>query len=319
MTPAPTTASPPTAAPPTADPFRVGVCTLFEGDYHLGVAALLNSLHAGGFRGRFWVGYRGPLPPWLQPGDLGGVDVRPVELGDGLHLSHRKPAFMADLLRRDPDAAGVCYFDPDIVNLAAWRFYADWVSHGVAVCEDCTFPRLPATHPWRPHWRALLDAMGRPVRHERDDYLNSGFVGVSRGHAAFLDDWAAAMAAVDRLPGVNPADIRAGVRADPFCVLDQDALNVAAMATDVPLSVIGPDGMGFTPGGFVMLHAVGRCKPWRCRYVRQLARYGGGPGAADRAFWRHVRGVADPLPARRVAAARADLLLATVLSRFYGR
>ena len=40
-------------------------CTVCSGNYHYGVAALANSLHAVGYVGNFWIGYQGDLPPWV--------------------------------------------------------------------------------------------------------------------------------------------------------------------------------------------------------------------------------------------------------------
>jgi hypothetical protein len=42
------------------------ICTLSEGDYHHGVATLINSLINVGYDGHFWLGYRGELPAWIR-------------------------------------------------------------------------------------------------------------------------------------------------------------------------------------------------------------------------------------------------------------
>jgi hypothetical protein len=44
---------------------KISLCTLFERNYHFGVAALSNSLIASGYSGDLWVGYRGALPGWI--------------------------------------------------------------------------------------------------------------------------------------------------------------------------------------------------------------------------------------------------------------
>ena len=45
---------------------RAIVCTLFEGSYGIGLAALVNSLAAAGYKGKIYVGFRGALPYWAK-------------------------------------------------------------------------------------------------------------------------------------------------------------------------------------------------------------------------------------------------------------
>ena len=58
------------------------ICSLFEGDFHFGLATLINSIVRGGFKGLFWIGCRGELPPWTRP--LKRRDDGLFEVGEAL-------------------------------------------------------------------------------------------------------------------------------------------------------------------------------------------------------------------------------------------
>jgi hypothetical protein len=84
------------------------VCTQFEGDYHYGAAALINSLYKAGFRGELYAGYKGELPYWaskskestilddtnhtLQVAE--GLQVNFIKIKSSSHLTNYKPDFM---------------------------------------------------------------------------------------------------------------------------------------------------------------------------------------------------------------------------------
>src|SRR5580658_22604 len=95
------------------------ICTLYEGDYHFGLAALINSIVRGGFRGLFWVGYRGELPPWtaqLQRRPDGLYQVGEALLGFELinrsgHFTQFKPEFMSTIIDRRIVRKYLWYFD----------------------------------------------------------------------------------------------------------------------------------------------------------------------------------------------------------------
>src|ERR1700749_3152021 len=103
---------------------RATVCTVAEGQYHFGVAALCNSLYRHGYRGRVWVGYRGALPGWAEdPVDCGAwheravapdFTVRFVPVEGAWHLANCKPMLLRRILEAlAPDAKGLIYFDSD--------------------------------------------------------------------------------------------------------------------------------------------------------------------------------------------------------------
>ena len=99
------------------------ICTLFEGNYHYGVAALSNSLYRKKFRGSIYVGYRGKLPDWansakdttsfewngsktLEVGE--GMQVHFLPLDTDYHFANYKPLYMLRLFDGPAtDAEGV--------------------------------------------------------------------------------------------------------------------------------------------------------------------------------------------------------------------
>lgn len=299
-------------------------CTLFSGDYHFGAGALANSLYRSGFRGTMLLGYQPPLPPWASTARQAGTDtllqlapdfvLRFVAWPTRHNLSLEKPRFMLHALDvLAPEAQGVLFFDADIVVKASWSFFENWIALGAAVCLDVGYPIVPANHPWRKAWR---DLAAGPC-HDLDYYVNSGFVGLSRAHRALASNWALM---IDRFleSRHEPIDtVKFDARESAFTG-DQDMLNAALMATDVPLSIIGRDGMDFIPGGFLMSHAIEEPKPWRRRFIASA--FGGRPpSAAEKAYWRCVEAPIRLFPAATVAATRASIRVASSIGRFYSR
>lgn len=310
------------------------VCTLFEGSYHLGLAALTNSLHKAGFRGSLYAGYRGALPTWAPPSSnlrsasIGATSV--FNVADGLeivfialntehHLSNYKPWFMSELLDGPAaDADALFYFDPDICVVEDWSFFTDWVSCGIALCEDVNSP-LPDLHPRRVGWRRFFAQSGVALSHRRSEYINSGFVGVARSEALFLKRWieltqlmAAATGTLRAAAFSGAADFDSIGFAGCFDRSDQDALNAALETWDGHVSVIGQEAMAFKAGAALMPHAIGVGKPWQRNYLRGALR-GNAPRLADKAFWAHVKTPISPYPWLRRIVKRLDLVVASAL------
>jgi len=318
------------------------VCTLFEGDYHYGVAALLHSLHNQGFKGRMFAGYRGALPTWAGaalPFDLPfwpGASVLKVSpdcslyflpLATSAHFTNIKPDFMLDLFAQEQlGVEGLLYLDPDICLVRPWQFVADWLSCGVTLCEDVNSP-MSATHPRRIGWQRYFAQYGITLNPSRSDaYVNGGCVGVSRAQLQFLENWKLlGQHMAEAIGGLSVAKLTNGQSfskkgfANCFDCSDQDVLNAAiTMTSSVDCSVLPKSAMGFSRGDHVLPHALGPRKPWRRRYVREaLAAWA--PTAADKAFWKSIEGPLNAMPDAMIARRRRQLSLATLIARFYRR
>jgi hypothetical protein len=303
------------------------VCTLFEGHYHYGVGALANSLYAQGFRGTIYVGYRGSLPPWVgnvsancKPTEytpLEGLTLQFVSLTTKVHLTNFKPDFMLSLWQeRCPDADALFYFDPDIVIRCRWQFFEEWVQGGVGLCEDVNSP-MPSSHPIRNAWREYYKQFGRKLDNPLGIYINGGFIGVKSEQRSFLQEWYQIQQEMSPA-AENMMDWSIQDRTFKFCKTDQDALNIAAMATEVPLSVIGQDGMDFQygGGGYVMSHAIGGGKPWRKKMLVHAILKASGPSRADRAFYSFAQHPIRLFSPGSLLLRKLDLKLAAAIGRY---
>ncbi len=302
------------------------ICTLFEGDYEFGVAVLLNSIVQRGFRGLFWVGFRGALPAWtagLSKTADGQFQVGEARLAfevleSSHHFSQYKPEFMISLFERGIARDRLWYFDPDITVRCDWSFYQKWIRHGVCLCQEITMGTMPSDHPIRLEWINLARqvGMGDPVR-KQERYYNSGFVGLEKAKIGFLQMWKSASRLAD-LAGVNQGHFLHQNRAETFYTVDQDTMNISTMYSETPFSTVGPEGMGWMTGGFTMYHTLGSMKPWRKRFFLEALK-GDPPVGGDRHFISCADGPIQPYSAARLRGLRFSLKLAGLIGRFYRR
>lgn len=304
------------------------VCTLFEGNYHYGVGALVNSLCALGFCGEIYAGYRGPLPPWTESrvrGNGSGTifDVSSqcrihfVPLETPLHLNNYKPHFMLRLMNDlCPDETAFFYFDPDIVLRARWSFFEQWVSHGIALCEDVNH-YLPRQHPIRLSWKKYAFEHGLTVRQELEKFYNGGFIGVRREHHDFLDVWKQ-LFELRAAEGIDLSRFELDGFEYPYLFLDQDLMNLALMLVPHPVTGVGPEGMDFQPGGYVMSHSAGDTKSWRKRFVLEALR-GRAPSLTDKKFLEYTQSPIRLYSPRQLATRRLGVKVGSAIGRFYRR
>jgi len=270
---------------------KSAICTLFEGNYHYGVGALVNSLCKVGFCGTVFAGYRGDLPPWtglLNPHKnkeghtlaqvTESISITFVPMTSTWHLTNLKPDLMLEVLEKFSEVEQIFYFDPDIVCLASWSFFEQWADEGVAVVIDGNFP-MPQKNPIRRAWHRYFERHGMKFAGTANDYyFNGGFLGVARRDIGFLEVWKKIHELIEpedilHLPmGLGGAAEYKQRRAYPFWLRDQDALNVAADLEGMNISPMGWEAMGWKQPYEFMLHACGSPKPWVDTVLREALR-----------------------------------------------
>lgn len=258
--------------------YRNVVTTLFENHYEYGVAALLNSLCQADFEGIVCIGYKGKRPFWmnqLKPKNGNAnifklsekVDIRFDELIVDMHFGYYKPYYLKQMAEVYPQAQGCYYFDPDIVVLAKWSYFENWVQSGVALCQDSNYTLLYWNHPWRNKWRTDFSEFDKGIDKTLNVYINSGFIGVSPNNNELINRWITVNEKYSALGyPIHEFDKGEGIHAYKG---DQDVLNAAmTLSSDLNFSIIGKEAMAFDYPVAIMAHAVSGTKPWKRNFIK---------------------------------------------------
>jgi hypothetical protein len=308
------------------------ICTLYEGHYHHGLAALSNSLYNNGFRGAIYVGYRGELPPWALSAVVNPVlnwkGGKTISVAEGLnlhflpvisdyHLTNYKPDFMLQLWESAAQKAdNIFYFDPDIVIRCPFSFYEKWINQGVALVHEITANDMTYNNPIRGLWKIIIDENDEKINHQITSYINAGFFGVNKKQIHFIKMYSKFIHLAGNRYKVNLSAFDFTERADPFFAKDQDALNIAAMCTTAPLSEMGPEAMDFIHGGFTMSHATGSPKPWKKNFIISGIK-GNPPSLADKAFWNNIDLPIKTFSGSTIKITNLSIKIASFIGRFY--
>lgn len=277
---------------------RIVFTTLAENHYFYGVSALINSIKRHGTYGhKIIIGYRENLPSWLPKlkdtthgkGFVlnNNFEIELVEIKGSLHMVHEKPKWFKYLTEvLEPTADEYFFFDSDITVVNRMNFFGEWVKEGVALCEDVNY-YMHTSHPIRKKWAQIAVKNNHAVTNCLNSYVNSGFLGWSKETAGFVNEWERCFELLSLESG-DMKKFRVNNRTKTVMSANQDSLNVAAMITKFPISIIGPEAMGFHNGMNLMVHPIG-AKPWKRNYTMTFIK-GKPPRYADLIFWKHVNG-----------------------------
>ncbi|TCP39294.1 hypothetical protein [Rhodovulum marinum] len=292
------------------------ICTITTESFEVGTAALLNSLHAHGFSGRVFVGHVGSVPKRLKAaaGTLADLGIELVfhTFPEGGLPHYRKPEILLHALETAGDDA-VFFIDSDIVICKDWDFFETWIEMGVALCGDVNFAGMGENHPMRYYWSRLIEDAGLSPR-RLTGYANSGFIGLKKKDVQFVHTWKRLL----ELKAERRGGTHAGVANEHgFITIDQDVMNATMMAVDVPLSLVGPEGMSFGLAKGYMTHPVGKWKPWHRGYLKKAIVAGVGPRMADVVYWNNVSGPVEAFSPRERRLARLEMKIARVWMRIF--
>ena len=169
----------------------------------------------------------------------------------------------------------------------------------------------------RQAWRDFARQHELPIRQELDRFYNGGFFGLRREEKDFLERWKELFELRAR-EGADLGGLRLCEFAYPYLSNDQDLMNLALMLVAHTINGIGPEGMGFRPGGYVMSHAAGEIKSWRKRFVWEALK-GRAPTGMDKEFVQYTRTPIEVCSGPQLAMKRMAVKVGSLIGRFYAR
>lgn len=294
------------------------ICTVTSKSFHGGTGVLINSLVRANFKGRFILGHLHALPDWYSDAqrDLSdyGIVLEAHKLSTGT-LPHYQKVSILEYAMDTCSGAKVFYIDSDIIIQEAWAFFDEWAECGVALCSDINFMNMSENHPMRSYWRRLLKVNGyeaRPIT----GYANSGFIGIEETSRELLGVWRKLLEIKAFERGENIKKLK---KEPGFITFDQDLLNAALMAVQVPVSFVGHEGMSFDGSVGYMVHPVGSRKPWNKGFLKDLIVHGRPMPLAARQYWKHVDHPIKVASNFEQALARIEMDVTAALSRLIAR
>lgn len=299
--------------------------TVYEKRYHLGVGSLVNSVFQNGFTGTTVLYYRDEPPSWLQLTDhplghstsIGEREIICIPTDPDRHLGFQKAFAAIDIIEKFPDLEYLYYADPDVNFLADFAFFEKWASCGLGVAMDANYPHMPKSHPWRKMWESWLNKQGFEIKPYEPYYANSGAFCCKRPYFGIFSDWCEIILRYEK-DGGDTSNLRHKKRGFDFIAGDQDALALAQMITDVPISFMGMEAMGFTGQYFLISHAVNTPKPWDCNFILSALR-GVKPSVEATKWLDYCEQPIPVLSKNQIRMKRFTLLMAKCISRIWKR
>jgi hypothetical protein len=166
-------------------------------------------------------------------------------------------------------------------------------------------------------WKKYAADHGLQITQELDKFFNGGFIGLQRQHEEFLLSWKK-LFDLRASEGIDLSRFDLSGFEYPYLYLDQDLMNLALMLIHHPVTAVGPEGMDFQPGGYVMSHSAGDTKSWRKHFLFDAVR-GKAPSRADKEFLDHTQSPIRIYTRPQLAARQLSARVGSAIGRFYRR